>query len=67
MKIDYQDRIDEYLLHRMSEEERLAFEKEVNSDKELQEQLSFTEDIQQVLKSRNEKLTKMAEWQNDYD
>lgn len=66
MKIDYQDRIDEYLLHRMSDEERMAFENEVNCDKELQEQLSFTEDVQQVLKSRNEKLAKMEEWQDDY-
>lgn len=67
MKIDYQERIDEYLLHRMSDEERMAFENEVNSDKELQEQLSFTEDVQQVLKSRNEKLAKMEEWQGDYE
>ena len=67
MKIDYQDRIDEYLLHRMSDEERMAFENEVNDDKELQEQLSYTEDVQQVLKSRNEKLAKMKEWQDDYE
>jgi len=67
MKIDYQDRIDEYLLHRMSDEERIAFENEVDSDKELQEQLSFTEDVQQTLKSRNEKLSKMEEWQGDYE
>ncbi len=66
MKIDYQDRIDEYLLHRMSDEERMTFENEVNIDKELQEQLSFTEDVQQVLKSRNEKLAKMEEWKDDY-
>jgi len=67
MKIDYQDRIDEYILHRMSNEERMAFENEVNSDKELQEQLTFTEGVQQVLKSRNEKLAKMEEWQDDYE
>lgn len=67
MKIDYQDRIDEYLLHRMSDEERMAFENEVNGDKELQEQLSYTEDVQQVLKSRNEKIAKMEEWQDDYE
>lgn len=67
MKIDYQDKIDEYLLHRMSDEERMAFENEANSDKELQEQLSFTGDVQQVLKSRNEKLAKMEEWQDDYE
>ena len=67
MKIDFQDRIDEYLLDRMSDEERMTFENEVNSDKKLQEQLYFTEGVQQVLKSRNEKLAKMEEWQNDYE
>ena len=67
MKIDYQDRIDEYLMNRMSYEERMVFENEVNSNKELQEQLSFTEDVQQVLNSRNEKLAKMEEWQDDYE
>lgn len=67
MKEDYQDRIDEYLLHRMSDEERMAFEDEVNTNQELQEQLSFTEDVQQVLKSRNEKLAKMEKWQDDYE
>lgn len=67
MKINYQDRIDAFLLHRMSDEERMAFENEVNSDMELQEQLSFTEDVQQTLKSRNEKLAKMEEWQGDYE
>ena len=66
MKINYQDRIDEYLLNRMSGEERLAFEKEINADKELQEQLSFTEDVQRIMKSRNEKLAKMEEWKDDY-
>lgn len=67
MKIDYQDRTDEYLLHRMSDEESMVFENEVNSNKELQEQLSFTKDVQQVLKSRNEKLAKMKKWQDDYE
>lgn len=67
MKIDYQDRIDEYLLHRMTDEERTAFENEVNNDLELQEQLSFTEDVQQTLKSRNEKLAKMEKWKGDYE
>ncbi len=66
MKIDYQDRIDEYILHRMPDEERMAFENEINGNKELQEQMSFTEDVQQVLKSRNEKLTAMEEWKDDY-
>ena len=66
MKIDYQDKIDNYLLDRMSEEERVAFEKDIEKDKELQEQSSFTRDVKQVLKSRNEKLAAMKEWKDDY-
>ena len=49
----------------MSDEERKEFEKELDGDKELQEQLEFTEDVQQVMKSRNEKLAKMEEWKGD--
>lgn len=67
MKKNYQDRIDNYLLHRMSDEERITFENEVKNDKDFQEQMSFTEDVQQILKSRNEKLAKMEEWQADYE
>ena len=37
MKIDYQDRIDEYLLNRMTDEERSTFEQDVNHDEEIQE------------------------------
>ena len=66
MKKEYQDKIDEYLLHRMSDEERKEFEKELDGDKELQEQLEFAEDVQQVMKSRNEKLSKMKGWKNDH-
>lgn len=65
MKEELQDRIDAYLLNRMSDEERLAFEKEIDSNKELQEQLSFTKNVQQALKSRNDKLAKMSEWEKD--
>ena len=32
MKIDYQDRIDEYLLDRMSDEERKSFESDAAED-----------------------------------
>lgn len=65
MKFELQDRIDDYLLNRMSDEERVAFEQEVANDKELKEQLEFTQDVQQAI-SRNEKLAAMKEWENDY-
>ena len=66
MKIDYQDRIDDYLLDRMSNEERNSFESDVAEDAELKEQLQFTGTVQQATKSRNEKLAAMKEWKDDY-
>lgn len=66
MKIDFQDRIDDYLLDRMSDEERNSFESDAAKDAELKEQLQFTETVQQATKSRNEKLAAMKEWKDDY-
>lgn len=63
MKIDYQDRIDDYLLDRMTPGQRSAFERELASNSELREQLEFTQDMQHALKSRNEKLEAMKEWE----
>ncbi len=66
MKMDFQDRIDDYLLDRMSDEERKSFESEVAADAELKEQLQFTETVQKATKSRNVKLAAMEEWKDDY-
>lgn len=66
MKIEFQDRIDDYLLDRMSDEERTSFETDAAEDAELKEQLQFTETFQQATKSRNEKLAAMEEWKDDY-
>lgn len=66
MKIEFQDRIDDYLLDRMSDEERNSFETDAAEDSELKEQLQFTETVQQATKSRNEKLAAMEEWKDDY-
>ena len=66
MKIEFQDRIDEYLLDRMSDKERKSFESDAAEDAELKEQLQFTETVQQATKSRNEKLAAMEEWKDDY-
>lgn len=66
MKIDYQDRIDDYLLDRMSDEERVRFEAETANDAELKEQLEYTQNVRQIIKSRYEKLALMKEWENDY-
>ena len=42
MKTDFQDRIDEYILGRMTDEEKAQFEAEVNQDESKREQLEFT-------------------------
>lgn len=63
MKEEFQQKIDNYLMRRMSDEERMAFENEVDGNEELREQLSFTEEVLQVLKSRNNKLARMREWE----
>ena len=52
MKIEFQDRIDDYLLDRMSDEQRNSFESDAAKDAELKEQLQFTETVQQATKSR---------------
>lgn len=66
MKIDFQDRIDDYLLNRRSDEERKRFETDAAEDTELKEQLKFTETVLQATRSRNEKLAAMEEWKDDY-
>lgn len=67
MKVEFQDKIDNYLLNRMSGEARRAFEQEMEQDKELWEQMEFTKNVQAALKSRNEKLVQMQEWQEEMD
>lgn len=66
MKFDYQDKIDDYLLNRMPDEERLAFEKEVSENAELREQLEYTRSVREAVTSRSEMLAAMREWENDY-
>ena len=67
MKIEFQDHIDDYLLGRMSDEDSKAFEQELKLNEELREQMEFTKDVQTATKSRNEKLAKMQEWEDDYE
>lgn len=56
MRKAYQDRIDDYLLDRMTKEERHAFEKDIENNDELQEQLDFTENVQRAMKRKDEKM-----------
>lgn len=69
MDKDFQDRIDEYLLHgeRMSEEEKTRFLHEVEEDAEKKEQLELTQHVKQAIASREEKLKVMAHLQRQYE
>lgn len=67
MKIEFQDRIDDYLINRMTEADRRVFESDVAHDAELKEQLEFTKKMRKIVKSRNEKLAAMKEWDEKYE
>ena len=56
MDIQFQDRIDNYLLGRMSEADKEAFLQEVEQDNEKKEQLEFTRNVKEAVCSREEKL-----------
>lgn len=65
MNTNYQDIIDNYLLNRMSTDERQKFEQEVKTNEELKEQLEFSRLVHVALKDRGEKLAKMAQWEQE--
>lgn len=67
MKTDFQERIDEYILGRMSDEEKAQFEAEVNQDESKKEQLEFTRNIKDAISSREDKLAKMRMMKRNYD
>ena len=65
--INFQDRIDEYLLHgeTMSEEDKAQFLKEIEEDAEKKEQYEFTKNVKQAMVSRGKKLKAMTEFQKE--
>ena len=64
---NFQDRIDEYLLHgeTMSEEDKAQFLKEIEEDEEKRELYEFTKNVKQAMISRVEKLKAMTEFQKE--
>lgn len=64
---NFQDRIDEYLLHSdtMSEEDKAQFLKEIEEDAEKKEQYEFTKNVKQAMVSRGDKLKAMTEFQKE--
>ena len=69
MDNNFQDRIDEYLLHEdtMSEEAKAQFLKEIEENTEKKKQYEFTKNVKEALKSRGDKLKAMAEFQEEYE
>ena len=65
--INFQDRIDEFLLHNdaMSEEDKAQFLKEIEEDEEKRELYEFTKNVKQAMISRGEKLKAMTEFQKE--
>lgn len=67
MDNNFQDRIDEYLLHgnKMSEEAKSQFLKEIEEDSEKKEQYELTKNVRNAMVSRGEKLKAMTEFQKE--
>lgn len=66
MKQEYQDEIDSYLLSKMTNEERSAFEAQLKQDPELKEQFHFTKSVKHAISSRNEKIKLIEDWEMQY-
>ena len=67
MDNNFQDKIDEYLLHEdtMSEEAKAQFQKEIEENTEKKKQYEFTKNVKEALKSRGDKLKAMTEFQKE--
>lgn len=65
MKFEYQEKIDNYVQDRMSENEIKDFEQELSQKKELLDQLKYTKAIKQSIISREEKMAKLREWESE--
>ena len=63
----FQDRIDNYLLNRMEDAEKTEFLREVEQDKEKKEQMVFTQNVKDCIRSREEKLNDIAQFQRQYE
>lgn len=68
MDINFQDRIDEYLLHpdRLSEEEKSQFLSELEADPKKRAQFELTRDVRLAVTSRARKMSRMEEMRTMY-
>lgn len=67
MDKDFQDRIDDYILSRMSDEDRYQFENEIAQDEARKNQLEFTRNIKIAIKSRQDKMAMLEQMKIRYD
>lgn len=67
MRLEFQDSIDRYLLNRMSDEERTAFEAKCTDNLELREQLEHTRDVKTVISEKSKMLDKIQAWDEEYE
>ena len=70
MKQRYQDRIDNYLLKQMTDNEMLAFEEDLEKDEELRDQYEFTKIVKAAIEDKQKKKeeieTDIRKWERAY-
>lgn len=65
MELEFQDKIDDYVMGRMSTREQQYFYKVITNDENLQEQLGFTRHVLNAITRRNQKIAAMKTWEQD--
>lgn len=63
----FQDRIDDYLLNRMTDVEKKVFLHEIEQDADKKGQLEFTRNVKDSIRSREEKLNALAQFRQQYE
>lgn len=64
---DFQDKIDNFMFDRMSTDEKIQFEAEINQDKSKKEQFEFTQNVKKAISSRQEKMDRLKEMKMTYE
>lgn len=67
MDTDFQDRIDDYVMGRMSAEERKRFEEEISRDERKREQLVFTQNVKNIIGDRQHMLKETYRMKSMYE
>jgi len=67
MNQEYQEKIDQYLLGQMSDQDCLVFENEIDNNQELKKQFEFTKNVKDAIVGRNRRLSQIYEWEQDYE